>query len=164
MKTQFAGFEPIRRDRLIQAFRHDTYKSKAKLPEPTVCSQCGAVFHKGRWQWAEAPAKAHVELCPACHRIHDEFPAGYVTLSGMFLKEHREELLHLAKNEEAKAKSEHPLERIIGIQEGDDRMVITTTDIHLARGIGEALYHAYKGELEFHYNQQENLLRVVWER
>jgi hypothetical protein len=41
---------------------------------------------------------------------------------------------------------------------------ITTTDIHLARGIGEALHHAYQGELEYHYHEKDNLLRVVWTR
>ena len=50
------------------------------------------------------------------------------------------------------------------IEDQDDGIQITTTDIHLARGIGEALHHAYQGELEYHYNERENLLRVVWER
>ena len=166
MKTRFAGFQPIRPDRLIwgQEYRHDTYKSKHKLPEPTVCPQCGAVVHEGRWQWLPKPDQAHEEMCPACHRIHDEFPAGFVTVGGQFFKEHREELLHLVKNEEAKAKAEHPMERIIKIEDQDDGALVSTTGIHLARGIGEALHHAYKGEMEFHYNEQENLLRVVWER
>jgi predicted Zn-ribbon and HTH transcriptional regulator len=164
MKTRFAGFEPIRHDRLIQEQRHDTYKSKHKLVEPTVCPQCGAVYHEGRWQWLAKPAQAHEEMCPACHRIHDELPAGYVHITGDFFKQHREELLHQIANQEAKAKAEHPLERIIKIAKEDDSILVTTTDIHLARGIGEALHHAYQGELEFHYNEQENLLRVVWER
>ncbi|MBZ0092783.1 MAG: BCAM0308 family protein [Burkholderiales bacterium] len=164
MKTRFTGYEPIRHDRLVQEYRHDAYKSKLKLPEPTVCPECGAVYHEGRWQWAAKPAHAHEELCPACHRIHDEFPAGYVHLSGPFFQEHREELLHLIKNEAEKAKVEHPLKRLIKIEDEDGGILITTTDIHLARGLGEALHHAYKGEMEFHYNEQENLLRVVWER
>jgi hypothetical protein len=42
--------------------------------------------------------------------------------------------------------------------------LVTTTDVHLARGIGEALHHAYPGELEFHYNPEQNLLRVNWSR
>jgi hypothetical protein len=50
------------------------------------------------------------------------------------------------------------------IEDQDDGIQITTTDIHLARGIGEALHNAYQGELEYHYNEQENLLRVVWQR
>ncbi|HUW51264.1 MAG TPA: BCAM0308 family protein [Sulfuricella sp.] len=164
MKTRFEGFQPIRHDRLIQEYRHDTYKSRLKLPEPTACPQCGAVFHDGRWQWAPRPAQAHEEMCPACHRIHDEFPAGFVTVGGAFFREHRDELLHLVKNEEARAKAEHALERIIKIEEQDDGVMITTTGTHLARGIGEALHHAYQGELEFHYNPDENLLRVHWAR
>jgi hypothetical protein len=39
---------------------------------------------------------------------------------------------------------------------------VTTTDIHLARGMGEALHRAYQGELEYHYNPEQNLLRVIW--
>ena len=164
MKTRFAGFAPIRHDRLVQEFRHDAYKAKHKMPEPTVCPQCGAVFHEGRWQWLTRPVQAHEEMCPACHRIHDGFPAGYVTVSGPFFNSHRDELLHLVKNEEARAKAEHPLKRIMKLEDQADGTLITTTDIHLARGIGEALHHAYQGELEFHYNEQENLLRVVWQR
>jgi NMD protein affecting ribosome stability and mRNA decay len=164
MKARFTGFQPVRRDRLVQETRHDAYKAKQKMAEPTVCPQCGAVFHEGRWQWLAKPAGAHEEMCPACHRIHDDFPAGYVTVGGAFFKDHREELLHLARNEETRAKAEHPLKRIIKIEDQDGGIQITTTDIHLARGIGEALHHAYQGELEYHYNEQENLLRVVWER
>jgi NMD protein affecting ribosome stability and mRNA decay len=149
---------------MVQDTRHDTYQVKHKLHEPTVCPQCGAVYHDGHWQWLPKPAAAHEEMCPACHRIRDEFPAGYVSIGGSFFKAHREELLHLVRNEEARAKAEHPLKRIMKIKDQDDGILLTTTDIHLARGIGEALHHAYQGELEYHYNEQENLLRVVWER
>ena len=49
-------------------------------------------------------------------------------------------------------------------EEEGNGVLITTTDIHLARGIGEAIHHAYQGDLEFHYNPAENLLRVNWSR
>jgi hypothetical protein len=42
--------------------------------------------------------------------------------------------------------------------------MVTTTDMHLARGIGEALQHAYQGDLEYRYNPDQNLLRVSWSR
>jgi NMD protein affecting ribosome stability and mRNA decay len=164
MKNQFAGFHPIRRDRLLQESRHDAYKARHKLAEPTVCPGCGAVFHDGRWQWLAKPAQAHAEKCPACHRIEDDFPAGYVSVRGDFFNAHRDELLQLVRNEETRAKAEHPLKRIMAIADEDGGSLITTTDIHLARGIGEALHHAYQGELEYHYNEQENLLRVTWQR
>lgn len=164
MKTDFTQFHPVRRDRLMQEERHDPYMAKHKLPEPTVCPRCGAVYHAGRWQWLARPAKAHEEKCPACQRIQDDFPAGYVSVRGNFFKAHQDELMRLIHNEEARQKSEHPLKRIIKVEVHDDSALITTTDIHLARGIGEALHHAYQGELEYHYNEQENLLRVIWTR
>ncbi len=163
--TTPAGFRQIsRRDSMFEERVHDAYKARYKLPEPTVCPQCGAVFHEGRWQWLQAPADAYQEPCPACHRIHDNFPAGFVTLQGEFFLTHREEILHLAHNVEKHERTEHPLKRIMKIEEKDGGTLLTTTDIHLARGIGEAIHNAYQGELEFHYNPDEYLLRVGWTR
>ncbi|SHL34284.1 hypothetical protein SAMN05216428_10291 [Nitrosospira sp. Nsp11] len=159
------GFRSIsRRDSMFEERVHDAYKTRHKLPEPTVCPQCGAVFHEGRWQWLKTPADAHQEPCPACHRIHDHFPAGFVTLQGEFFLAHREEILHLVHNVEKHERTEHPLKRIMEIEEKDGATLITTTDIHLARGIGEAIHNAYQGELQFHYNPDEYLLRVGWTR
>ena len=163
-QSQPAGFHPIRRDRLLQETEHDTYKTKGKLPEPTVCPGCGAVFHAGRWQWLDQPKDAHQTNCPACHRVHDRFPAGYVTLSGEFLAAHETEILQLIRHHETREKAEHPLQRIMAIEKTAHGTLVTTTDIHLARGIGDALHHAYQGELEFHYNPEQSLLRVNWNR
>lgn len=166
MKTALptAGFHPMRRDQLRPERVHDTYQLRGKPPEPAVCTGCGAVYHAGRWQWLAAPAGAHELTCPACHRIRDHFPAGYVVIGGAYFAAHRDELMQLLRHHEAKEKSEHPLARIIAIEDTADGVLATTTDIHLARDLGEALHHAYHGELEFHYNEGENLLRVHWRR
>jgi len=164
MKTTRGGWRPLRREELRDELVHDSYKSKRKLPEPTRCPDCGAVYQEGRWRWGAAPAGAHEEPCPACHRIRDKFPAGYVALTGEFFAAHRDEVLHLARNREAHEKSEHPLERIMAVEDVGQGVLITTTDTHLARDIGEAVHAAYKGELEYHYNKEENLLRVQWAR
>jgi len=103
-------------------------------------------------------------MCPACHRIHDRFPAGYVKLEGEFLAQHRVELLNLVRHVEQREKAGHPLQRIMNITDEDGVVLVTTTDIHLAHGIGEAVRHAYQGHLESHYNPEENLLRVHWKR
>jgi hypothetical protein len=43
-------------------------------------------------------------------------------------------------------------------------LVISTTDTHLPRRIGEALKHACHGELSLHYDQGEDFVRVNWTR
>lgn len=169
MKAQAftAGFQPVRRDQLREEREHDSYKAQHKPAEPSACPDCGAIFHAGRWQWgAPNPNSAEV-LCPACHRIRDNFPAGFLHVGGLFLATHRSEIVHLLRHHEEKARAEHPLARIMDIkdEEGEtDGLLVTTTDTHLVRDLGEALHHAYHGELEFHYNEAENLLRVHWRR
>lgn len=158
-----AGFRQIQRhDGLFQELVHDAYKAKGKLPEPSVCSRCGAVFRDGHWQWGDAPTGAHSATCPACHRIQDHFPAGFLMLAGPFFLSHKDEIMHLVHHHEQHERAEHPLQRIMTVEENGDGTLVTTTDIHLARGIGEALRHAYHGELEFHYNPEASLLRVHW--
>lgn len=164
MKLDRGGWRPLRRDELRDELVHDAYKTKKKLPEPTRCSECGALYHDGRWTWGPAPAGAHAALCPACQRIRDKFPAGYVHLKGDFAGALRDEIMHLARHREEREKADHALERIMAIQDVPDGILITTTDTHLARDIGEALEGAYKGELSYHYNKAENLLRVEWRR
>jgi hypothetical protein len=67
----------------------------------------------------------------ASHRINDKYPAGELTLSGSFLKSHGQEIVRLARNTEALENREHPLQRIMGMEETPDGIVITTTDVHL---------------------------------
>lgn len=45
-----------------------------------------------------------------------------------------------------------------------DGALITTTDTHLARDSAQAAHKACGGELEFHYNKKDNLLRAIWSR
>jgi NMD protein affecting ribosome stability and mRNA decay len=153
-----------RQDRLIHEWVHDPYQSKRKLPDPTVCPQCGAVFHQGRWTWLTRPEVAHEAQCPACQRVRDKYPAGFLSLHGGFLDQHRQEIVNLARHEEKAETAEHPLHRIMQIEEQTDGILITTTDIHLPRRIGEALHRAYQGELDFHYIEEGSTLDVHWTR
>jgi NMD protein affecting ribosome stability and mRNA decay len=158
------GFHPVRRDQLRQEREHDSYRLQHKPAEPAACPDCGAIYHGGRWQWGDRPSGSQDVVCPACHRIRDKFPAGFLQIGGKYFADHREELTSLMRHHEAKAKAEHPLTRIMAIAEAADGVLVTTTDIHLARDLGDALHHAYQGELEFHYNDAEKLLRVNWRR
>ena len=155
---------PKRSDRLIRERVHDPYRDRHKLREPTFCSQCEAVFHDGRWHWAPRPAPAYQALCPACRRINDKYPAGVLTISGAFAKQHADEVMGLVRNQEEVGKVEHPLHRIMGIEQSGEAIVVNTTDIHLPRRIGEALHHAYQGKIDFHYDEDGYFIRVTWSR
>lgn len=156
--------EVRRQDRLIQERVHDAYKLRRKLPEPTVCPQCGAVYRTGRWQWGERPADAREETCPACNRARDKLPAGTVHLSGPFFEANRVEILNLIINRGKDATRQRPLKRIIDIQDQEDGVLVTTTEIGLARTIGKAVHDAYQGNLDFQYVKGESELEVRWTR
>jgi hypothetical protein len=158
------GGTPRYRDRIFDDPRHDPYQAKRKYREPTACDTCGAVFERGRWRWGDKPAGAARSTCPACARARDELPAGYVKLSGDFFNAHREELLQLARNAAEQERAEHPLHRIMHVVETPAETVITTSDIHSARRIGDALESAYRGELDVRYGEDEYSVRVNWSR
>ena len=153
-----------RKDRLIKEKRHDTYQVQKKHPEPTVCTECRAMFHSGRWTWDEAPEYAYTTVCPACRRKADNYPAGHLEIRGTFMNKHREELLNMIQNIEKQEKMAHPLERIMSITDKEDHSLITTTGVHLSRRLGEALKHAYQGELDFTYGDAEKSIRLTWNR
>jgi hypothetical protein len=91
-------------------------------------------------------------------------PGRVVTVRGAFALIHKAEILNLVRHLELQEKREHPLHRIMQIEEKPDSIMIKTTDIHLPRSIGEALRHAYKGSLEFHYTAESYSVEVEWSR
>jgi len=144
---------------------HDPYQAHAKPPEPTWCPECGAVFEQGRWQWKERLSERAPQLvCAACKRTRDHMPAGVLQIDGEFALAHRAELLALLKHRAEHAKAEHPLQRIMAIDEQADALQITTTDIHLARELAQALHHAYHGDLQLRFSDSQVLLRAHWHR
>ena len=115
--------------------------------------------------WIVPRLSPHEELCQACHRINDEYPAGIVTLKGPVVRQHEEEIINLARNLEQAEKQDHPLNRIMAIdKEEPDTLVITTTDVHLPRRIGTAVHHAFHGDLKLHFDEDSYFIRVDWAR
>lgn len=142
---------------------NDPYKQPAKPHEPIYCTQCGAVYEKGRWQWLPRPEGASASLCQACHRVNDGFPAGILTLSGSIVGEKRDEIIRLARHQEQAEKADHPLNRIMAIADkAADQLEISTTDIHLPHRIANALRRAYKGEVTEHFDEGGYFVRVNW--
>jgi len=165
MKTQTQTAVSARRDRLLREHIHDPYKARSKLPEPTLCPVCKAVYLNGRWQWMDWPPEhCHQRVCQACTRIRDACPAGEILIRGAFAIQHKGEILRLADNQENQEKVEHPLHRIMNVHERAGTIRIETTDIHLPRRIGEALRRAHKGDLAINYENEGCFVRVSWTR
>lgn len=154
-----------RMDRLIAEPVHDPYFMAQKPPEPSVCPVCNAVFHKGRWQWAESwPTASHRELCQACRRERDDYPAGIITVRGRFVQQHRDEILNLVHHQEKDEKAGHPMHRLMKVEVSPVCILIKTTDVHLPRRIGEALRRAFKGTLDWQFDEDNSFVRVTWSR
>ena len=56
------------------------------------------------------------------------------------------------------------MERIMDIQGDKEMTLVTTTGIHIARRIGEALSRAYKGVFSFNYANGDEHIQVNWHR
>ena len=164
MKTDRGSFRMRSRRQLLQEVVHDAYQLRRKPGETIRCRACNAVFRRGRWVRGFGGGPARLALCPACRRTREHLPAGFITLGGEFLAGHRAEIVSLLKGCESRETSRHVLERIIDLQERPNGFLVTTTGIHLARRIGDALQGAYKGRLTYRYNKADKLLRVSWSR
>ncbi|RJX30810.1 MAG: ATPase [Oxalobacter sp.] len=160
----YQAYRPGQHPHVFSDIEQDPFADRKKLPEPSTCRDCGATYSKGNWKWGITPQNTHPTICSACKRIRENMPAGFVSIQGPFAREHKDEILNLVRHFAARQKTEHPLKRIISISNDGHGQIITTTDIHLARGIGGALQKAYKGELDYQYNHAEYLLRVRWLR
>ncbi len=153
-----------RRDRLIREREHDPYQTRMKLSDPSACTECRAMYRDGRWQWGHPPVDAKRVLCPACHRARDGLPAGILSLVGGFHLAHRAEVLGLLHNVEQREVEHHALKRIMSVEEQEETLTVTTAHAGLARNLGDALHHAYQGELDYEYPNEGGVLRVRWAR
>lgn len=150
---------------------HDAYLNKAKPKDHCFCKKCGAIYHNKHWYFdgaelksLQAKPKNGSTVCPACQKIEDRFASGIVTLRGTFLREHRQEILNLIRNEEARAMGLNPLERIIEILPRQEGLEVTTTHEKLAQRIGKSLFKAFHGKVAYQWSRGDKMARVSWMR
>ncbi len=152
----------------------DPYIPRKSASAVGICSKCRAIYRNKRWvidekEFAARTRKGAREAiswtrCPACRKIEDGFPAGVVTLSGGYLRDHRDDILNLIRNEEKRAMGFNPLERIIRVEDKGDTLEIATTDEKLAQRIGREVGKACRGTVEYKWSEDSKLLRVSWAR
>lgn len=137
------------------------------------CVKIGHALYQGkRWFFDEklygklaGAGKVRHVVCPTCRKIKDHYVEGYLTLSGEFLVEHKDEIVTLLEKEAARVGNRSCDDRIIQMApEKDDKLVVETTTEKLARHLGRAIYKAYKGELSFRWSDPNLFVRVYWSR
>jgi hypothetical protein len=150
---------------------HDPYIADGHPPDGTICTHCSAFYENQHWnidpkraQTLRASGAANEVVCPGCRKIAERNPHGVITLSGDYWPQHRDDILNLVRNEEARGIQTNPLERIIDIREDGKELVIETTNEKLAQRIGRAIHSAHKGEIEYKWPEGTRLVRVLWER
>ncbi len=151
-------------DRMRVKGSKDPYRLTEKPPGGATCQGCGATVQGGRWTWKAPGKNTVVTTCPACRRIEDSYPAGYLAMEGPFLQENRKQIMSLVRNVAEAEKNEHPLERVIAIQKDREGTLITTTGVHIARRLGDSLKRSYQGDLKVNYDDGEKRIRVSWSR
>ncbi|MHC5066632.1 MAG: BCAM0308 family protein, partial [Planctomycetota bacterium] len=78
-------------------------------------------------------------------------------------KELQDEVIETFRRVAARERKEHPLERLIQVQEKGDRLFVTTTGIHLARSIAGALRRRFKKGVQIRYLGEDNLVQIDWQ-
>lgn len=120
----------------------DRYQPKG-APYPAVCRSCGATEWQGRWRWDDVPPGLPPVLCPACERVRDGAAAHRVVLTGA-LPPHWPAVRELiAKVERAEVQAD-PLQRVLRIDIGDDRVEVPTTGLRIARQLVAAILRRWR--------------------
>jgi NMD protein affecting ribosome stability and mRNA decay len=145
----------------------DPYLTRRSYKEPTVCPRCGLVYRHRRWQRMpdfDVASAAERHKCPACRKEEDHYVMGIVEISGDFFESRHDEIVNMLRNEEKKSLVNNPLDRIMGIFKEKSSMRVETTSENLAVHLGRMLHHAYGGDVEYRFSDEQKLVRVFWHR
>ena len=155
----------MRLDRFIQPKSHDPYDEGRKYSEGMYCPRCRALYSQGRWRWpGNGTQRGEPQLCSACRRIRDRFPAGEIRVSGRYLDSHHREIVNLIRNVIREEERRAPLKKVIDFSNQGGGLRVSLTDDHLARRIGKAIRRAHDGDLSVRYSSGERFVRLHWHR
>jgi NMD protein affecting ribosome stability and mRNA decay len=89
---------------------------------------------------------------------------GILYIGGGFFNDHRDEVISLMNNEVKRGLVHNPLDRIIATIDESDGLRIETTSENLAVHLGKVLYHAYGGEINYRFSDEQKMARIFWNR
>lgn len=146
----------------------DTQEFGPGKPDYLVCPLCSAVYGDKSWRANFAAVRGVREdkrivfmRCPACEMIREGKFEGEVIMQGVPAKR-AEEVLNRIRNVGERAYQRDPMDRIISLSRRGSRIVVTTTENQLALRIGRAIKKLLRGDLDIHWSDDEDIVRIRW--
>lgn len=134
----------------------DRYQPQGQL-YPARCRSCGATEWQGRWRWDDEIGDLPPVTCPACERVRDGAPAHRLFLTGALPKHWHEVRALLAAVERDEVQAD-PLQRLMRITVGDDRVEVPTTSVHIARQLVARLIRRFRHRLKVVFEEERTTL------
>lgn len=127
------GFLAVLDERVVDELVHDAYQTRCRLSE--------------------------TGMCKVCRREHDHYSADLVPMDRPFPSVQSQAITSPVQKAAQSQRSGSLLRRITNEEALTRSVLVSTTDMHLARDIGAAVRRAYQIERD---NPQQKELRVVW--
>jgi NMD protein affecting ribosome stability and mRNA decay len=155
------GFARTKKRRPVEA-------AAGRLPEPSLCERCGAVFSGRVWRRDRKVTGALLERsrwvrCPACTQAAAESGFGRVRIRGRYALAHEEPIRRRLANVASRAARTQPERRISTIDRRDDAIEVITTSQKLAHRIVHELKKVFRGRASYAWSDDGTLF-ATWER
>ena len=85
-------------------------------------------------------------------------------MSGGFLTRHKQDIVNRVRNVAEHVLEEHPLERIMKMEENNGEILVYATSEHLIARIAKALHRDFKGTLKLTYASEDKFASAHWSR
>jgi hypothetical protein len=142
--------------------------STGRLPEPSACERCGAVFSRRAWRRdrrVTAPLLDRVRwtICPGCRQASQEIGFGRILVRGTFAPDDEALVRRRIANVARRAAFTQPERRISAIERRGDVLEILTTSQKLAHRIVHELRKLFRGRATYAWSDDGTLF-ATWER
>jgi hypothetical protein len=167
MTTTKALIRSHNRSQTASGKRRAAERSATRLPEPSACERCGAIFSHRVWR--RLPTSSHDRLagarwtvCPACKQVDAQSGFGRIRIRGDAARAQEPLIRRRIANVAERAAASQPERRIVSCEwDGDDLEVLTTSQ-KLAHRVVHELKKLLGGKPIYRWSDDRSL-SVTWE-
>jgi len=139
-----------------------------RLPEPSACERCGAVFSKRVWRQGRRVSGALLDtvrwtVCPACEQAGAATGLGRLLQRGDYVAAHETEIRRRIANVAARSAHTQPERRVSSIDRAGDALEVITTSQKLAHRLARELEKAFGGRVTYAWSDDGSLF-ASWKR